>query len=145
VLRAARPGYIAGVVNPMFAERMEWWDVLCDVATGKVTLNPNTMAQEKERLPHSKLDAEFFQRVPHARVCGVCGVCVRMRCGELLTWPAPQINSAVNSHYGDDYIKRQFEVSAVSQADLYRVCVVCVSCVCRACVVRVSCVRACDT
>lgn len=75
------PGYIAGVVNPMFAERMEWWDVLCDVATGKVTLNPNTMPQEKERLPHSKLDAEFYQR----------------------------INSAVNSHYGDDYIKRQFE------------------------------------
>jgi hypothetical protein len=57
------PGYIAGVVNPMFAERMEWWDVLCDVATGKVTVNPNTMPQEKERLPHSKLDAEFYQRV----------------------------------------------------------------------------------
>jgi hypothetical protein len=69
----------------MFAERMEWWDVLCDVATGKVTLNPNTMPQEKERLPHSKLDAEFYQRVRCA-----CDVRVRcVRCGELLTWPAP--------------------------------------------------------
>jgi len=45
----------------MFAERMEWWDVLCDVATGKITVNTNTMPQEKHA--HSKLDNEFFQKV----------------------------------------------------------------------------------
>jgi hypothetical protein len=73
------PGYVAGVANPMFAERMEWWDVLCDVATGKITVNTNTMPQEKHA--HSKLDNEFFQKV----------------------------NNAINNHYGESYIKDLFE------------------------------------
>ncbi|KAE9032695.1 hypothetical protein PR003_g10977 [Phytophthora rubi] len=30
------PGYIAGVTNPMFKTKREWWDVLCDISTGEV-------------------------------------------------------------------------------------------------------------
>ena len=32
-------GYIAGVTNPIFEQRQEWWDVLCNVATGTVKLS----------------------------------------------------------------------------------------------------------
>lgn len=32
-------GYIAGVTNPIFEQRQEWWDVLCNVATGDVKLS----------------------------------------------------------------------------------------------------------
>jgi hypothetical protein len=29
-------GYIAGVTNPMFASKPDWWDILCDIETGEV-------------------------------------------------------------------------------------------------------------
>lgn len=31
------PGFIAGVTNPLFEQRQQWWDVLCNIATGEVT------------------------------------------------------------------------------------------------------------
>lgn len=34
-----RPGYIAGVCNPAFADRPSWWDVLCNIETGKITIS----------------------------------------------------------------------------------------------------------
>eukprot|EP00455_Lapot_gusevi_P001772 TRINITY_DN10680_c0_g1_i3.p1 TRINITY_DN10680_c0_g1~~TRINITY_DN10680_c0_g1_i3.p1 ORF type:complete len:458 (-),score=111.90 TRINITY_DN10680_c0_g1_i3:124-1497(-) len=34
------PGYIAGVTNPIFEHHPEWWDVLCNLNTGEVTLAP---------------------------------------------------------------------------------------------------------
>ncbi|GAA5910867.1 AFI1/MesA family protein [Sporobolomyces salmoneus] len=33
------PGYIAGVCNPAFADRPTWWDVLCNIETGKITVS----------------------------------------------------------------------------------------------------------
>lgn len=33
------PGFIAGVTNPMFKNKREWWDVLCDISTGEVLLS----------------------------------------------------------------------------------------------------------
>jgi len=36
-----RPGYIAGVTNPAFEEHPQWWDVLFNINTGKVTISPN--------------------------------------------------------------------------------------------------------
>ncbi|BGP39727.1 hypothetical protein JCM10450v2_003696 [Rhodotorula kratochvilovae] len=32
-------GYIAGVCNPAFADRPAWWDVLCNIETGKITIS----------------------------------------------------------------------------------------------------------
>ena len=32
-------GYIAGVTNPIFEQRQEWYDILCNVATGEVKLS----------------------------------------------------------------------------------------------------------
>jgi len=33
-------GYVAGVTNPLFEQRSQWWDVLCNVQTGEVTVAP---------------------------------------------------------------------------------------------------------
>lgn len=33
------PGFIAGVTNPAFSLKTEWWDVLCDLSTGKVRIS----------------------------------------------------------------------------------------------------------
>lgn len=44
-----RPGYITGVTNPMFEEHPEWWDLLCNIQTGKVTLNPSLVQDVPEK------------------------------------------------------------------------------------------------
>jgi hypothetical protein len=33
------PGFIAGVTNPLFAHTPEWWDLLCDVTTGRMKIS----------------------------------------------------------------------------------------------------------
>ena len=33
------PGFVAGVTNPAFANHPEWWDLLCDVSTGKMKIS----------------------------------------------------------------------------------------------------------
>ncbi|KAJ2794653.1 hypothetical protein H4R20_006151, partial [Coemansia guatemalensis] len=33
-------GYIAGVTNPAFEEHPEWWDLLCNINTGRITVSP---------------------------------------------------------------------------------------------------------
>ncbi|KAK4574326.1 hypothetical protein LTR86_002088 [Recurvomyces mirabilis] len=33
------PGFIAGVTNPAFAHKPEWWDLLCDLGTGRMKIS----------------------------------------------------------------------------------------------------------
>ena len=33
------PGFIAGVKNPTFSNHHDWWDILCDIDTGRVTIS----------------------------------------------------------------------------------------------------------
>jgi hypothetical protein len=33
------PGFIAGVTNPLFQVHDEWWDILCDIETGRITIS----------------------------------------------------------------------------------------------------------
>lgn len=33
------PGFIAGVTNPTFANHPEWWDILCDLPTGRMKIS----------------------------------------------------------------------------------------------------------
>lgn len=33
------PGFIAGVTNPAFAHKTEWWDLLCDLPTGRMKIS----------------------------------------------------------------------------------------------------------
>ncbi|CDM27136.1 hypothetical protein DTO013E5_4315 [Penicillium roqueforti] len=33
------PGFIAGVTNPTFANHPEWWDVMCDLPTGRIKIS----------------------------------------------------------------------------------------------------------
>ncbi|KAG2416904.1 hypothetical protein HFD88_008121 [Aspergillus terreus] len=33
------PGFIAGVTNPTFANHPEWWDLLCDLPTGRIKIS----------------------------------------------------------------------------------------------------------
>ncbi|KAF2770036.1 spindle pole body interacting protein [Teratosphaeria nubilosa] len=33
------PGFIAGVTNPVFNDQQQWWDVLCDISTGRIRIS----------------------------------------------------------------------------------------------------------
>ncbi|KAF2209403.1 hypothetical protein CERZMDRAFT_114067 [Cercospora zeae-maydis SCOH1-5] len=33
------PGFIAGVTNPMFTHHAEWWDLMCDLRTGRMKIS----------------------------------------------------------------------------------------------------------
>ncbi|KAI8583546.1 hypothetical protein K450DRAFT_182945 [Umbelopsis ramanniana AG] len=33
------PGFIAGVTNPTFEDHPSWWDVMCNISTGKITVS----------------------------------------------------------------------------------------------------------
>jgi hypothetical protein len=38
------PGFIAGVTNPAFAHKPEWWDLLCDLPTGRMKISTKIAA-----------------------------------------------------------------------------------------------------
>ncbi|TMW57285.1 hypothetical protein Poli38472_003210 [Pythium oligandrum] len=52
------PGYIAGVTNPMFKSKRDWWDVLCDISSGEVVLS---VAGERDE--YEAADRAFVQEV----------------------------------------------------------------------------------
>lgn len=59
-------GFIAGTTNPIFESHPEWWDVLCDLDTGKVLLsatgaNGRKCSIDPPRL--SDVDEEFYEQV----------------------------------------------------------------------------------
>lgn len=73
------PGYLTGVTNPMFEEHPEWWDLLCNISTGKVTLNPNLVTDVPEKYERS--DVELMSEVTYS----------------------------VSSHYGEDKVRSLFQ------------------------------------
>eukprot|EP01107_Rhizomastix_libera_P015663 TRINITY_DN601_c0_g1_i1.p1 TRINITY_DN601_c0_g1~~TRINITY_DN601_c0_g1_i1.p1 ORF type:complete len:745 (+),score=211.90 TRINITY_DN601_c0_g1_i1:128-2236(+) len=58
------PGYVAGVTNPVFEEHSEWWDVLCNLQTGKVIINPK-IASMFPLDSHSSVDNDLMDIIEH--------------------------------------------------------------------------------
>eukprot|EP01083_Nonionella_stella_P169951 577311_1 len=51
-------GYIAGVTNPIFEQREEWFDILCNVATGDVRLSESYQAEvDADQIGYNKVVA----------------------------------------------------------------------------------------
>lgn len=40
------PGFVAGVTNPRFANRPDWWDLLCDLPSGRMRISPQIASAE---------------------------------------------------------------------------------------------------
>lgn len=53
------PGFIAGVTNPAFAHKTEWWDLLCDISTGRMRISTHV-----EQAPLTE-GVVFFQQNTH--------------------------------------------------------------------------------
>lgn len=48
-----RPGYIAGVTNPVFELHSEAWDILCNIETGKITISKDIVFPATSPVPFS--------------------------------------------------------------------------------------------
>lgn len=56
-------GYIAGVTNPIFEQRQEWYDILCNVATGEVKLSEsyqNELADPTVQPLYNKVSVDMW-------------------------------------------------------------------------------------
>jgi hypothetical protein len=54
------PGFIAGVTNSVFSEKAEWWDLLCDLSTGRMRISSKI-----EQAPLTEGVAFFHQNTHH--------------------------------------------------------------------------------
>ncbi|KAF3285443.1 hypothetical protein TWF173_009569 [Orbilia oligospora] len=82
-------GFIAGVINPMFANQARWWDVLCDIDTGRIRISPelkpppltdglsffnlNPNMGVADYVKHDTMDNAFMEDISH---------CISSRFGE---------------------------------------------------------------
>lgn len=70
------PGFIAGVTNPAFANHHEWWDLMCDLPTGrmkissKVEVAPVTEGLLYFQQPNSSFMAMTSHSNPHTDATG---------------------------------------------------------------------------
>ncbi|RPA86583.1 spindle pole body interacting protein [Ascobolus immersus RN42] len=57
-------GFIAGVTNPNFANKPEWWDVLCDIQTGRIKISPRLASAASDPSPSSSLFSSSSPSIP---------------------------------------------------------------------------------
>ncbi|CAG8754925.1 12069_t:CDS:2, partial [Acaulospora morrowiae] len=50
------PGFIAGVTNRIFEDHSSWWDVLCNIDTGKITVSKDIATPSYGTKPDDKLE-----------------------------------------------------------------------------------------
>ncbi|KAI9203833.1 stabilization of polarity axis-domain-containing protein [Polychytrium aggregatum] len=130
------PGYIAGVTNPMFEEQTGWWDVLCDINTGKIKVSPKLEILSGEREPPTlPKDVEWFKAGAWEGdadfIKEVCLIAIH----EVRSWLPSNLASEaalaadyslIPSHMGEMYIRQRFydrirrilDVAATVERDL---------------------------
>lgn len=53
-------GFIAGVTNSVFSLHPEWWDILCNIDTGQVTISPNLDSHDSIVYTFETTDKDFL-------------------------------------------------------------------------------------
>lgn len=61
------PGFVAGVTNPAFANHHEWWDLMCDLPSGRMKISSRI-----EAAPATE-GTQFFQHPSHAGGSSILG------------------------------------------------------------------------
>ncbi|KAL4866846.1 protein mesa [Aspergillus spectabilis] len=65
------PGFIAGVTNPTFANHPEWWDLLCDLPTGRMKISSHIEpAPVTDGLLYFQQQSQVGTLGPNADPCG---------------------------------------------------------------------------
>ena len=56
-------GYIAGVTNPVFKQRVNWYDVCCEIDIGKLKVSKNKDFYNYEQEKYFQLDSDFIKSI----------------------------------------------------------------------------------
>ncbi|BGP15794.1 hypothetical protein JCM10213v2_003783 [Rhodosporidiobolus nylandii] len=117
-------GYIAGVCNPAFADRPSWWDVLCNIETGRIVVSkelksPPAPAFSSSTIgPGSRNTIGRSQGAEFAQQGGMeefgAGGGPQGQAGQKGKEESPdlafmeEILTAVSAHYGESVIRARF-------------------------------------
>ncbi|QIW97265.1 hypothetical protein AMS68_002783 [Peltaster fructicola] len=94
------PGFIAGVTNPAFAHKNEWWDLLCDINTGRMKISTRI-----EAAPPTEGVTLFQQQNPGLNLSGTANH------GTDTTGDLAFMNSvlaSINDRHGENAVRIKF-------------------------------------
>ncbi|KAF9337706.1 hypothetical protein BG006_003342 [Podila minutissima] len=98
-------GFIAGVTNQLFEDRTAWWDVLCNIDTGKITVSKDI----QPLAPSAHSNSHYDDIRPLPLFSGVASAPPSNKYdngdNEFMT----DILSAIQAHYGEMVIRAKFQ------------------------------------
>ncbi|KAG2227363.1 hypothetical protein INT45_004318, partial [Circinella minor] len=133
------PGFIAGVTNPTYEEHTAWWDVLCNIDTGKITVSKDIELTcpgvSHHPYPYSSndntnSDGQSFGSLSLGRsstVNSLNKVDDKSKDRDTDIEFMNDVMSAIQGHYGEahvrakfqDYVGRFVRLAAVYEEDVY--------------------------
>ncbi|KAG0055256.1 hypothetical protein BGZ83_009188 [Gryganskiella cystojenkinii] len=96
-------GFIAGVTNQLFEDRTAWWDVLCNIDTGKITVSKDIVAQP---VSHS---SGFYDDTRPLAIFSGSTVPQTGKYDNGDNEFMAEILSAIQAHYGEMVIRAKFQ------------------------------------
>ncbi|KAG0091989.1 hypothetical protein BGZ92_011163 [Podila epicladia] len=98
-------GFIAGVTNQLFEDRTAWWDVLCNIDTGKITVSKDIQALAPSAHSNNLYDdtrpLQLFSGAPSAPPSNKYDNGDNDFMADIL--------SAIQAHYGEMVIRAKFQ------------------------------------
>ncbi|KAJ2960119.1 hypothetical protein NQZ79_g4476 [Umbelopsis isabellina] len=109
------PGFIAGVTNPTFEDHSSWWDVLCNISTGKITVSKDIEPLVPAGKRHSDTNDDFAMgSLSIGRASSTSLAMSRYSSSDASDTNTDNefmndVLSAIHSHYGEAAIRAKFE------------------------------------
>lgn len=90
------PGFVAGVTNPTFEDHPTWWDILCNIDTGKILISKDLQAPSSD---NGSIDGPPLtaKGEPPARIDSSDNIFM------------DEVMLAIQAHYGESAIRAKFE------------------------------------
>ncbi|OAD65380.1 hypothetical protein PHYBLDRAFT_26314 [Phycomyces blakesleeanus NRRL 1555(-)] len=106
------PGFVAGVTNPTYEEHTGWWDVLCNISTGKITVSKDMAPAIIRKNIHT--DEPSFSTLSINRASTAASLNLRMddksnREREMDNDFMAEVLAAIHAHYGETSIRSKFQ------------------------------------
>ncbi|CAB4409813.1 unnamed protein product [Rhizophagus irregularis] len=98
------PGFIAGVTNRIFEDHSSWWDVLCNIDTGKITVSKDIATPSYGTKPDER--PEEGTRSPSATKTESWG---REKWDTTDNEFMAEVMHAIQHHYGETSIRGKFQ------------------------------------
>ncbi|PVU92017.1 hypothetical protein BB561_004083 [Smittium simulii] len=105
------PGYIAGVTNPAFEDKTDWWDILFNINTKKITISPSISKKAKSNKAAQNKDILTYNNDNNNRITSKASK-KDVKSDKSLSHTQAFINDlfyAIDNHYSEIYVRAKFE------------------------------------